>query len=557
MPEINNFNNQLKKLAGTLLYPKTTSKKLLERIDKVYFNSYRESKPIDVSSLLENPLLYKSLLSDTSKKLVNLFLELKSSADYLSLIRNNLKKIALGFDFTFKINNNLFTVSNIRQIKPHIDIQYYNILLNIYQYSLIYKNLKYEMNNPISVTHKNYLSKCKEIVLLYEQTVMNTDNDFIKFYCEMYEIYVKLSHINKIHNSIKNKQIVSECTDIIYEVHNQCTSTYISTGVINDRYNEYFISSCIEYNKIPSQVSKELVNTIFYIGKNINLLKNLNSFKESNFNIKLNDTSASLILVKALKHVNEQLYREFIVRHKIYELYDFIKSIFLFRRVDFIEFIFEGFKRNRNLSKKNCLGIIEEGLYDTFFNGNTDYPENFINFIDLIIDDVTPSELNVYLEEPFSLICKLNYPITLIFNESFISKLVSIFKFLWKIKKIEALTLRLGTHKYMLFIYKIQNYIFYECIKDSLFEWENSELVLNQLTEQINSDLSSLIKNLYFQNGFFERIFYEIEYALIKLGTGGQFDETKIKDCSLKFIENLEKDSSNKSLILDYIRMLI
>ncbi|ELA41649.1 uncharacterized protein VICG_01282 [Vittaforma corneae ATCC 50505] len=127
--------------------------------------------------------------------------------------------------------------------------------------------------------------------------------------------------------------------------------------------------------------------------------------------------------------------------------------------------------------------------------------------------------------ESFSLYIKLDYPVSLLIEEEFVIKLVYIFKFLWKLKKIEHLAGRLRELKYFNFIQKLQFYVFNEVIGNFSIEFPDFEsFCFDVFKKNINKRLDSIMKGLFINTRAkkTEMMLFSLERYLVDKGTSNR-----------------------------------
>ncbi|KAM0677796.1 Gamma-tubulin complex component 3 [Binucleata daphniae] len=249
-------------------------------------------------------------------------------------------------------------------------------------------------------------------------------------------------------NTYANKQYSGDSTNF-YSINsierivaghlNTMTNQLINTGNFVDIENEYFITKnkkiidlwdvyTIDYGLIPYFIKESDAVKINYIGKSMYIL---NKTKKYETNYKINIFVELKILDVIIENVNEKM-RE--VLSGVKENLETVKNIFLFQRSDFVETLsmFLNRHENKNLFNRTISYILENAMVNTFGRLN-----EFMKKIDVCILENEQS-LNC-----ISLFCQLNFPLNLIFTKEIILKLVGIFKFLWRVKKIENLIAQL------------------------------------------------------------------------------------------------------------------
>lgn len=534
--------------------------------------------------------LYRILLENESninknllKRIVYTLLCLKSpNLSIEEELKINLKKGALGFNISY------FNPVKIYDLKDKVQYSVYNIISVIYSKSLIYCKLKTEIKNPVNVIHKNFLEKMSSWIFQYESLVLEAKNDFLKFYSKMFETFQKLEEINIVSDLIKERRFfknhswandsqvplnllngvyadecVYEYRDCIFKMYNDCVRSLLLTGDFCDVHLEFFIvknprssfsSFILDYGLIPPFICVVLAEDIAYIGNCTALLKSVEGLllaSEHRSIICSLDLSAHSCCnrIKVLLHnINTLVKIHFIDKFKIFPLFSFIHSTFLFSRSDFIEHLFNSLKESRNISKRNILSLLENSLSkafgDSFFN----------SLMDIYI--LKDSKL---MGDGFSIYIKVPTPACLIFDEEFVLKLVCIFRFLWKLKRIDHLARRLNLIFYINLIQRLKFYVHHEVIGQSInFEWDNNNYCLDLLGKAINQKVDLIMKNLFIntKEKRIERLFHYLESTFIGVGKGEAFNDNLIQHSLREFYDSHKEsfDGTYMSFIGDFIK---
>lgn len=449
----------------------------------------------------------------------------------------------------------------------------YNIATQIYAKSLIYKKLKIEEQSPINLFHKSFLEDCAPILKEYENLVIGSKNDFLSFHNGMYLMYQKLNKISRINDLIKERRCfktpvsgvdnipcifldsnvidndVFDFRESFYRVYNNFIRGYLTDGTISDTHGDFFIkNNVLDYGLIPPFISKSLAEDIVYVGSHTDFLRRLgslfldNSIVEIIQNFDISKQSSKNYIKIILMNINNLLKIHFIEKYKIFDLLDFIDSTFLFDRSDFIENLFISLKNARKVSKKNILLILENSLSFSF-------PKNvyFNSLFDIFLDK---NEFSIYL--------KLDFPISFIIDEGLVMKLVSIFKFLWKLKKVDHLSRRIKNPFYINLVQKLLYYVHNEVIIRPDYVWDNLDHSIDVLRMNINKRIDYIIKNLFIstKDARIENLIDAMETCFIKTGKGEVFNDSEVQTCLKSFYNNSKTmlDGSYLFNLQDFIR---
>lgn len=525
---MSNTAKVLDKLVRNLYFPLEPSNLFIESLTK-YLSPQPTAAPQIDSFLNERSekafLLYKKLPNKESvTKLVYVFLCLsnKKPSVYDDL-RAHLRQGALGFETSY------FNPVSLPSVRPKIDNAVFTIVHTVYSHGLTYRQLKIEQEKPSSLTHRYFLEKIQAFLREYEKSVMEPFCDFLGFYSNMYVHFKTIRKLGILNDHFRNKTHMRAFTaldlnldnvalasinppfegfeDVFYRVFNECTISYLLNGSFEDPFSEYFIKDhVLDYGLIPPFISRHAAETIAYVGKyaaflkSISLLNIPHEVQSTIGRIDLSRSSAANHLKDALVCINTQIYKGFFENFKIFDLLDFVHSTFLFGRIDFIEKLFIALKESRKTGRKNICNALENALNSTFPKSS------FNSLVDIYITQEEPAKndgvrndaMPEQGSESFSLYIKLEYPVSLLIEEEFVIKLVYIFKFLWKLKKIEHLARRLRELRYFNFIQKLQFYVFNEVIGDFSFDFPDFEsFSFDIFKKNINKRLDNIMKKLF------------------------------------------------------------
>lgn len=571
-------NKLLEKLVNSFYSPLTPSQLFIE-------SQHRLVKPVSCSA----PEIDTFLLN-TSQKAFSAFKKLPQNENFKKLIyvmlcmssksptieeelKTFLRQGALGIEVSY------FNPSAISTLRDKINYAIYTISHTLYSHGLIYKQLKMEADRPASVTHKRFLDKTKSVLHDYEATVLSCELDFLSFYSKMYIIFKKIKKLGLINDIFKNRThllnfsqpaisfenipvsinnpIVKGFEDVVFYIYNECTVSYCLTGFFEDPFNEFFIKNhVLDYGMVPSFISKKTAETIAYIGKYTAFLKSMSSLTIPSdilkivMKIDLSKSSSAAYLNSALNNVNSNLKNEFFHKLKMVDLLKYIHSTFLFGRIDFIENLFVSLKASRKGGKKNISNILENCLNSTFPGSP------FNSLMDIYISQEDKS-LEIQ-PEGFSLYIKLSYPISLLIEENFAIKLVYLFKFLWKLKKIDHLSRRRGNLKYVLLSQKLMFYAFQETIGAFKIPELNTEnFLFDEFKKSLEKWIDQIMAGLFMntKGKKIEHLLFNMEKSLLAAGNGNILEETGIVKALGEFYE-FSKDSLAGTSLFDLINFL-
>lgn len=561
------------RLVRSLFYPAEPPSTLVESLQK-YLRPVQTMAP-QIDSLLKEMsgdayAIYKKVPGgDAIRKLLYVFICLASRRPTVEEeIRHSIKKGALGFEVAY------FNPVQITQLREKAGYAVYNIVSHVYSKSLIYRKIKIELDSPVSTTHRIFLQKCIPVLREYEAIVLGAEYDFLSLYSSMYLVYQELDRINRINDLIKERRCfrhgtspprdsISICNvplyfvdrnaidpdldgyqDAIFHVYNECTRSYLLQGSFEDPHSEYFIRGhVLDYGLIPPFISKTAAETIAYIGKYSAFLRSINLFSLGSMTatikkLDLSKKSSASHLRSALENINELLRQSFVEKYKVFELLEYIHSTFLFGRIDFIESFFSSLKESRKITKKNLLATLE-GCLATAFPGSS-----FNSLVDIYIsqDESMP---DAQPNDSFSLYCKLSYPVSVLLEEEFVLKLVYIFKFLWKLKKIDHISRRIRSPMYINLVHKMMYYAFNEVIgRFEGFDWNAKSFSIDILKKDINKKLDQIMKRLFIntQEKRIEHLLFHMERSFVEAGRSGKLDDLKVKTSLKRFYEIAKED---------------
>ena len=514
------------------------------------FKEYLQSNR-DIQSQSALKLCYSLILLKHKNKPINL----------LELFMRNIKQILLGIIYkaediklsnfsSFTIENNKYNVEGLK-----LEIEEYNCLRYLLRIGFMYKKLKMNFSNVLNKTEETFVNYAIPYINEYERRVMVIDGDLMDIYASIYSESVKIEEIYEEYKKIKNRSFDNvKLMKMHLMALNFYVNFYMENGYVDDKSNEFFIKEgVVDYGLVPKYINNKRAETICYVGMiNRKYKSEIISvdFLSNDFYDKL-----QLNLINANRTVRKYLLP------KMNNLFTFINDVFLFRRGDFIDYLFNELKENRNLNKKSLLNIIEEGVEQCGIQNE--------NTIDIKANDngvlykCKHYNETVYLEEPFALYCKIDDEY--LDGEIISYKLMSIFKFMWKLKKITNLSIRIGSYmelddnykKISLFCNYINMYVYYEVINNNLLriEWDERELAMVELKKQIDVKLDNIINKLFLdrKNNIIEQILCNIEIFYIGIGknrnSNGIYKQYKeIIDIIGEFNNNYSKEIENSWL---------
>lgn len=513
-----------------------TDKKFIEFLlklkEKINFNSnisnfnpnISNSKLQNENTELQNEstkLNHKINLSEKiAKKEKNEIIKTESSVDneneLIKMLEMNIKRGALGFQTNLYDENGIFLLNSV--LEPHI----YEIIIQVHNHAEIYKKLK-NTQSFRSKAQLEFYEVVRKYLKEYEESVIHADTTLLDFHVQMRIPYRNLESINQLFDSFfdnpknpfeflkiyKNplyflelklfdKAIVSAALQI-----NKLLNDWIFYGEFTDSANEFFIvknddsdlwnSFGIDYGLVPHFLNNELVEKILYLGKCRVLLKEIhknNPKKENKKNlVKLNilDLNISECLEILIQKMNKKIKNEILIKYKVFEYLKFTKDIFLGNRTDFMETLIisiSDLHKGSFFNKRSISYVLDAVLVSTFGENE------FIKQIDMCILD----DYNDYI----SLFCHLEFPMNLFITKESMMKLVSIFKFLWRIKRIEFLLTKniknKNIRKYRNIILKLNFYFCEEVIQNL---WKFEYLNIDQFRKEIGQNLDKILNKMF------------------------------------------------------------
>ncbi|CAD25896.1 hypothetical protein [Encephalitozoon cuniculi GB-M1] len=506
-----------------------------------------------------------------------------TSLSIMEELSKNVKKGALGIEVSY------FTESGLSVLKENVGTHVYGIVFQIYQNACMYRRLRSE-TFLYSKAHSYFYEIVREELEKYERSVIGQSEELLPFYAGMYSPYIRIQIVHQLNecfrdnpkkpfeflrfNFLSNHPFYSRVLESSCIHINNCLREFLLTGSFSDDTNEFFISRkmsvdlweefSIDFGLIPYFIGNRVAQKILYIGKCSSLLgthraektfshdvacqarmnaaqqQDVESAKDAGLlgedaepnskqiNILNPDLEENIDIM--LHKINKKIEHVFLNSPSIRNQIEGIKNTFLFGRCDFIETLFLYLKDSRDLSKKSFSYILDLAIRNTYGD----------------VDEFT-SKLGVYLVddenkyENFALFCQVDHPASIIVTNESVLKLVTVFQFLWKLKRVEHLLLRvsrMGMQKrarikiisYTSLIYKISYFVFEEVIER---RWKffsvSSEMPLNDLRLGIGRVLDEVITICQIGRGI-EHLLDAMKNLLIDVGTGSpSFDDAEIQ----------------------------
>lgn len=437
-----------------------------------------------------------------------------------------LKKISLG------LKDECFNEQSLFKVKKEIEKHVYEVLYQIHQYGCVYNRLK-NIKNIQSMAFISFSDVIRNELVEYEENVLlqSDDSNPITFYVNLWKEFNKISVLNQIYDFFaehpkqpfkiltyfKNNDVVNKIMEsCIFQVQIKIND-FINKGEFNDVFNEFFITKKIQtddlwdvynidYGLLPTCVSLENAEKILYIGKCVFLLNRDDKFY-SNHKIDIMSNFFQSDLDRILGEINKEVHVKFIIKNRIHDYILFAKDTFLHGRSDFIETLYRNLKSsNRNCDKyihgKSISYSLENAFIDTFGEINS-----FAKQIDICILE------NEHAWDYITLFCKLDYPLNLIFTKEILMKYVSIFKFLWRIKKILNSFYQLkrkefdpeGKVKIIVYINllsKLYCYLF-ENVINIYYQTDTTKykMIIDEIRKSLNLSLDNIINGIFQVSG--------------------------------------------------------
>lgn len=487
-----------------------------------------------------NLLIDLSVFSKSELNLVYIFCKLASirrNRKKLTCISKiNLRKIALG-------------LGNIEHYD--LDVQRREILEILQNNAVIYNKFKNISEAP-TMSQLYFYNITKDKIKEFENQVLLLDeDDILLFYLRLkpfIKTFVFLEQINSHFLDTKNpyeflkfycrdfhKNEVSLVSNIVKGCTKQLTvnlNEWLVNGQFIDYGKEFFITKTenafwlsynIDFGMLPFFISEEVATKILYIGKISNLLQKLATNHDIWYNSKnKNDEDLKSVLdntsycdIQILDRNLETLVHERLVianRHAktffidgccIMNYLQFCKDTFFFARNDFIENLIYYMKDiTRDTTYKQSYSLVLDSAITSSFKRN---------------DKITQTlDLCVLKNDDFSLFCHFDFPVDIVIEKDTIMVFLSIFKYFWRIKRLEHFLRKLKEdqitlanaviiNKWYFLLQKLQFYFFYEVVERhyaSLQEiLDNNLFLVDELRKGIKRFLKNVINGIFQENG--------------------------------------------------------
>lgn len=470
-------------------------------------------------------------------------------------LNRNIRRGALGFEVSY------FTEANIILLRERIDVHLHGIMFQVYQNACIYRKLR-SISSFHSKAHMNFYELVRIELEKYERCVVEQEEELLPFYTGMYPRYIRLHMIHQLNECFNNSPkkpfdflklnlhlnhsfygevLKTSCMHV-----NTCLREFMTKGDFSDSNMEFFIcknvgtvpwdSFSVDFGLVPYFMSNKTVERILYIGKCVALMRDRSARGESHFE----DTSMDQIDINILdpnfeddvdvmlRETNERVRHALLDELNVYEQIEGARRTFLFGRCDFIETLFFFLRDTKRVGRKSFSYILDAAIKNTYGG----------------VDGFT-SKLGVYLVdneskyENFALFCQLDD--NLVFTKEVVLKLVAVFQFLWRLKRVEHLLLRLSRTKadrhtgikivlYTNLVYKISYFMFEEVIsKKWRFKPSNDGMPLNDLKSGLERVLNEIMGKGC-AGGVIEKFLCSLEGALMSFGMGTPFNDTLVQE---------------------------
>jgi gamma-tubulin complex component 3 len=466
-------------------------------------------------------------------------------------LRQNIKKGALGFPVSY------FSDTKMGVLRNHVDLHIHGVMLQVYQNACIYNKLR-KMGSFGSRAHMNFYEIVRKELAFYEKTVVEQEDEILSFYAGMYSAYIRLQIMHQINECFcddpkrpfkflslhSGHHFYADLLRASFKHINECLAQFVSSGEFRDRTREFFIvqraganpwkSYDIDRGLVPDFVSPSTAEKILYIGKCSLLLKGISgkdlalpseASVEEAAGLEIQDPRLDEKIEALLDGANSRIGSVVLEEMNINGRIEGIRETMLFGRCDFIETLFQHLKDTNKINKKSFSYILDMALKSTF----GEFSGLFSNVGVYLVDGEGQYE-------SFALFCHLDYPLSLIFTKAVSLKLVSVFQFLWKIKRIEhllmrALRMEVGKRfgarlvSYSNVISKVNFYILEEVIaKKWRFVVGNRGLMLEELKERIEGALDEILALGWIDSHgrTLGRFLQSLETFLLSLGKGSK-----------------------------------
>lgn len=289
-------------------------------------------------------------------------------------------------------------------------------------------------------------------------------------------------------------------------------------GEINDPYHEYFVSTnlavpddrlwtqkySLNTEMVPAFFAPKLANKILLTGKSINFLRRC--CKEENWIAasplelpKIHDLMGlSKWVDSAASIANAELVKVLFEKYRFKEHCNSIRKHLLLGQGDFhhilMELISDSLKEKaEKIFKHNLVSILETAIRAS----NAQYHDaEFLNRLDVKFLELSPGDIGW---DVFTLDYKVDPPLNTIFTPQAMEKYLRIFKFLWRIKRVQF---SLSSYSYGRELMTLQtmkdvNPILHKCLllKSEILHFINN-LMNYLMVEVVEGSWDSFVKNL-------------------------------------------------------------
>ncbi|KAK6090067.1 hypothetical protein P3W45_000955 [Vairimorpha bombi] len=215
------------------------------------------------------------------------------------------------------------------------------------------------------------------------------------------------------------------------------------------------------------------------------------------------------------------------IRLEIQKYLELFKKIFLTERSDFLENLFYNFKEIKKMSKMSYIYILQETIRTTF---------NYKIDLEIILNDSSSNNFNLFINVPRHL--------ENILTREYIFKLSKIFKFMYKMKKVEYLCRRKKNILFSRLISKMYFYICEEVFNSYILEINGDQEYIKRV---LDDNIEDIISRIYLNDNMFYKIIKELENTLVRsLVEGIKFSDDYVRD----LLEEMYKKTENEIFLI-------
>lgn len=549
----------VEKLVRGLFHPAEPSPLFIEALGRYAVPGKAQTPPIDAVLEARSPqalALFRRLPpGGAGRALVYALLRLSSAGPPpLEVLRQNLGRIALGLPTPELTLDSvpLYARSVVRYAK---------------EAALRYERLRIAMASPRSRTHGFFLTAAAPVLDAYAKAAVSSERDFLVFHSRLFLFYDRLRRLCHINDLLTDRKYQSQtvissptsacleetarhhqvfnillgCDDIAYRVHNECIRSYLATGSFDDPYGEFFISShSVDYGKVPPMVDHAVAEKVAYAGRYVRFLRTLHddslpsAIAEEIQALDIGKRSVGARIAKILSYINSELRGRFILAYRIPELLGFLRSVFILGRGDFGDFLFSALQDTKSGAggkKRSLLPILEAALDDSFPGSP------FASVVDIFVKENASGKGEALDSlDTFALYCRPVHPTTILLEEHLVLKLVYIFRFLWKLRRVDTLAKRVRAIEYTNLTSRLSFYVFHEAAAifrpDALLAaWDPAGPALDTLRANLDRQLDSAMQRLFIntQAKRIEYLLFHMEAAFVQAGKTGALDDTAVQ----------------------------